>query len=141
MPRSARGQCACSFLHGLARGSAGSRWDKGGHGWGPSSSGHGCLQPFTQVTAPQACLRLLQVLGEVLRQVERRSGLLVVDLIAVRAAEGVGVVGGRLLLGSLRLRRRLGGVAADTAALPGLALRRLLGSPALAAGCHPWHAR
>src|SRR4051812_50181278 len=86
-------------------------------------------------------MSLLEVLGEVLRQVERRSGLLVVDLIAVRAAEGVGVVGGRLLLGSLRLRRRLGGGAADTAGLPGLSLRRPLCSPPLSPRCHPWHAR
>src|SRR4051812_13061651 len=79
----------------------------------------------------------LEELGEVLRQVERGGGLLVVDLFARRSAERVRTRGGRLRALRLGLLRGLRGVARDALALA--LLRLLLGLAALAA--HPGHPR
>src|SRR6188472_3759435 len=82
--------------------------------------------------------RLLEELGEVLGQIERGGGLLVVDLLAVRVAERI-AARGRLLLLRGGLLGGLGGVAGDPAALALLGLRLLL--PTLAAAGHARHPR
>src|SRR4051794_33792462 len=85
---------------------------------------------------------LLEVLREVLGQVERRRGLLVVDLFTVGSAERVGRAGCCLLLLGRGLLGRLGRVAGDPPALALLGCRLLL--PALAAtgqAGHPRHTR
>src|SRR6188472_3452916 len=88
---------------------------------------------FAPSTTSTVIRRSLEELGEVLGQLERSGRLLVVDLLPVRVAERVARGRRRLLLGCLRLGGRLRRVAADTAALARLVLRRLLGPAALAA--------
>src|SRR3954451_13015810 len=108
----------------------------------PSGRAPTTLAPSTTTTVVAARLTrgLLEELGEVLGQVERGRGLLVVDLLAVGVAERVG---GRRALGLRRLGllRGLGGVAAHPATLARLVLRRLLGPAPLAATGHPRHPR
>src|SRR5689334_14984848 len=60
---------------------------------------------------------LLEVLGEVLGQVEGRGGLLVVDVLATRVAERVGLGRGGLLVLRGLLLGGLGGVAGHALAL------------------------